>query len=753
MSDAARSAEETLERLKAENAALNEQLKLLVMTEQRLYRSQNDLDRQFDRIRALAEYALHCAQIDSPDEIVAGGALLLHELFQIDEVTFVLFENDGTLAIVRSFDAHGDSHEVVLSVDPSTFEWIRRLEQGFQATITKSAAESKLPKRLDALERANGGEETPSDESSSDQFCVRLLSAKNALEGLILVGRDAENRSFYKETPRHQHIPFLELLANHISRALNNTQLTADLRERGHQIAMANQQLTQSLAKLEASERRFRQLAENIREVFWIADPHEDRITYLSPAFRDVWGCELDEEQDVGAALAAGVHPDDRERVARRRETHLQGGRTQLEYRVVRPDGTERWIWDRGFPIVDDDGRVTLVCGIAEDITRRKQTAKELGRLQRLEMAGKIAGQIAHDFNNLLAPLTAYPQLIRSKMDLDEPVERMLATMETAAGRIADINQQLLALGRRGHYDLHPLSLNRVTEDAIAGLNIDPAIEIHLDLADDMLNVLGGASQLTRVVTNLVSNACDAMPDGGDLRIATRNVYVDEKQLGYMSIGRGEFVLLEVSDSGAGIDPEVIDRVFDPFFSTKEMDPKRGSGLGLSVVHGVVTDHRGAVDVRSRIGHGSTFSVYLPVARDTSRPRPEDEEVVERACGESILLVDDDPLQLEVVTSMLEHLGYRVNCVSSGEEAIDKVSMFRPDLVLLDMIMGGIDGTETLKRILEWRADQKVILISGFARIERVEEARQLGARAFLPKPLTRKPLARAIREALADDE
>jgi PAS domain S-box-containing protein len=751
MSDTPRRIEERLEHLRAENAALNEQLKLLVMTEQRLYRSQNDLDRQFERIRALAEYALHCAETDSPEEIVAGGALLLHEVFQIDEVAFVRIEDDGTLAVVRSFDSHGDSHETVLSVDPLAFEWIHRLEESVLVSIAKSAAESKLPQRLEALGNAYRTGEAPPDESRSEQACVRLLSAMDALEGLILIGRDVSNDSFYKEHPQKQHLPFLELLANHISRALSNTQLTTDLRERGHQIALANQQLTLSLAKLEASERRFRQLAENIREVFWIADPHEDRITYLSPAFRDLWGRELGPADDAGAALIAGIHPDDLERFSKQRETHLHGQQTQIEYRVVRPDGSERWIWDRGFPIRDNDGRVLLVCGIAEDITQRKQTAEELGRLQRLEMAGKIAGQIAHDFNNLLAPLTAYPQIIRERLQPDDSVRRMLTTMETAAGRIADINQQLLTLGRRGHYDLTALDLNTVIEDAIGSLSIDAAIRIELDLANDLLHVLGGASQLGRVVTNLVTNACDAMPTGGELSVTTRNVYVDEKQLGYKSIGRGEFVLLEVSDSGSGIDPEVIDRVFDPFFSTKEMDPQRGSGLGLSVVHGVVTDHQGAVDLHSKVGDGSTFKVYLPVVRDAPTSDQLD-DVVERACGESILLVDDDPLQLEVVTSILETLGYRVHCVSSGEEAIDKIAIFRPDLVLLDMIMGGIDGTETLKRILEWRSEQKVILISGFARIERVEEARQLGARGFLPKPLTRRPLARAIREALTDD-
>jgi len=742
--------EEKLEQLRAENAALNEQLKLLVITEQRLHRSQNDLDRQFERIRGLAEYALHCAQIESPDEIVTGGALLLHEVFQIDNVTFLRIEEGGTLAVIKDFDAHGDSHESVLSITPSSFDWIHRLNESVLVTTPRVAAESKLPDRLKAIERAYRTA-TPSEEDSMEQLCVPLVSARGALDGLILIGYDVSTRSFYKEHPKEQHIPFLELLANHISRALHNTQLTSDLRERGYQIAQANQKLTLSLAKLEASERRFRQLAENIREVFWISDPHENRITYLSPAFRDLWGRDPEPTEDAGAAMIAGIHADDLERISQRRERHLLGQQTQTEYRVVRPDGTERWVWDRGFPIRGDDGNVSLVCGIAEDITGRKQTAEELGRLQRLEMAGKIAGQIAHDFNNLLAPLTAYPQIIREQLPPDDSMRHMLTTMETAAGRIADINQQLLALGRRGHYDLTPLDLNRVIEDAIAALNIDPLIHVHLDLFGDLFPVLGGASQLARVVTNLVTNACDAMPDGGDLRVVTNNVYVDEKQLGYKSIGRGEFVLLEVSDSGAGIEPEVINRVFDPFFSTKEMDPQRGSGLGLSVVHGVVADHRGAVDVRSKIGEGSTFSVYLPVIRGTALPVNKD-DVVERSRGESLLLVDDDPLQLEVVTSMLETLGYRVNCVSSGEEAINKISMFDPDLVLLDMIMGGIDGTETLKRVLASRPDQKVILISGYARIERVEEARQQGASGFLPKPLTRGPLARAIREALDDD-
>jgi len=747
---------EQISQLKDENAALNEQIKLLVQTEQRLYRSQNELDREFSRVRALAEFALHCAEIDSVDQIVNGAALLIHGLFYVDSITFVQLENDGTLAAISDFPRGDNRKKSVISVDPSQFDWLRRMSEASLVRISEQEAVLNLRQRLAAIDRSlESSAATPIDSAGQwSQIVVPLRNTSDQLSGVILLGRRYRRESYFKEYADQRHLPFLELLASHLARALHNAELTENLRSQGRELIAANRRLKHSISDLEASERRFRELAEHIRAVFWIMDPHVGKISYLSPAFLTTWGRSPGASDELTRLFVAGIHPEDRARVLELKEQHLLGETTRVEYRVVQPDGTTRWIWDCGYPVRDNSGRVNLVFGVAEDITTLKSTTEEIGRLQRLEMAGKIAGQIAHDFNNLLAPLTAYPQLLRERIDPSASEHAMLTTMQTAAQRIADINQQLLTLGRRGHYDRSALILNDVVSEAIETLELPEEIDLRVDLADNLLPLRGGSSQLVRVISNLLRNAFDAVDaaDGrGTIEVETRNIYFDEERQGYESIHRGEFVLLEISDDGIGIAENELDRIFDPFYSTKKMDRERGSGLGLSVVHGVVADHDGSLDVRSTEGAGATFSLYFPVARETvdAADSVDRNPRIQRGCGESIVLIDDDPLQREVVSSLLQSLGYRVDTAASGEEALEKLKLLRPDLVLLDMIMPGIDGTETLRRILKRRPDQSVLLISGYAQADRVDEARRLGAKGFLAKPLTREALAQALRSAL----
>lgn len=741
---------EQIRRLRDENVALNEQIKLLVKTEQRLYRSQNELDREFSRVRALAEFALHCAEIESVDQIVNGAALLIHGLFYVDTITFVQLENEQTLAAITEFPRGASRQRSVLSVDPANFDWLRPMSEAALIDIQDEDAARKLPQRLAAIRAAY---HTQADaqtelEGAWSQIVVPLRNNSDQLSGLILLGRRYQRESYFKEYADQRHLPFLELLSSHLARAIHNAELTENLRSQGRQLVAANRQLKQSLSELEASERRFRQLAEHIRAVFWIMDPRVGKISYLSPAFRTTWGRDPETGEEPTRLFVAGIHRDDRARVLALKEQHLLGETTRVEYRVVQPDGTTRWIWDCGYPVRDAKGDVAFVFGVAEDITTLKSTTEEIGRLQRLEMAGEIAGQIAHDFNNLLAPLTAYPQLLRESLNPGAREQAMLTTMQTAAKRIAEINQQLLTLGRRGHYDRSALILNDVVGEALETLGAPEGVELRVELAEELLPLRGGSSQLVRVVSNLIRNAYDAVAGDGTVQIRTQNIYLDEERQGFESIGRGEFVLFEIEDDGVGIPEGDIDRIFDPFFSTKKMDRERGSGLGLSVVHGVVADHDGSMDLRSTEGKGATFSLYFPVAReriDATDRNPR----LRRGCGESILLVDDDPLQREVVSSLLQSLGYRVDTAISGEEALQKLGALSPDLILLDMIMPGIDGTETLQRILERRPEQLVLLVSGYAQADRVEEARRLGAIAFLAKPLTREALAQAVHAAL----
>lgn len=384
---------------------------------------------------------------------------------------------------------------------------------------------------------------------------------------------------------------------------------------------------------------------------------------------------------------------------------------------------------------------------LRKELKRRKHLQSELARAQRLETAGRIAGQIAHDFNNLLGPLAAYPALVRDDLPPDHPAQEMLTEMETSATKIAEINQQLLALGRRGHYTQEAIDLNEQVQKVLTSLSLPKEIHVKKKLSDDLFPIKGGSAQLARALTNIIINAVEAMHFEGVLTIQTRNIYIDQPLKDQHKPRRGEFVKLEISDTGDGIDPSNQDKIFDPFFTTKKMDRMRGSGLGLSVVHGVVQDHHGFVAVDSTPGKGTTFSLLFPVTRDLNEAASPLDEV--RGGNESILVVDDDPMQRKVNQQILNRLGYRVHTISSGEQAVEYVKDHPQDLLLLDMLMEGIDGTETYKRILKFRPDQRALLLSGYAKSKRVEQAIKLGAGSFIAKPISMTSLATAVRQEL----
>jgi CheY-like chemotaxis protein len=375
----------------------------------------------------------------------------------------------------------------------------------------------------------------------------------------------------------------------------------------------------------------------------------------------------------------------------------------------------------------------------------------QLSRARRLEAAGQLAGQIAHDFNNLLGPVLAYPELIRMQIEPDSPVARMLGDIEDAATQMAEINQQLLTLSRRGHYNIEAVDMNALTERTLRTLEIPESITVDCRLGSDLLPARGGRAQLARVIANLIQNAHEAMGNDGTLTLKTELVYLDTDVQRYELIPAGEYVLWSVGDTGGGIDPGITNKIFDPFFTTKSSDKRRGSGLGLAVVHSVVHDHDGYIDVESTPHVGTTFRLYLPVER-TLDVAADDPDEIPHGHNEHILVADDDPLQRRLAHTALERLGYTVTLATCGEEAVDLAARQSFDLLILDMIMDGIDGAETYARICRTHPQQKAIVLSGYASGDRVEDAINLGVRQFLPKPVRLPALANAIHAALHSD-
>jgi PAS domain S-box-containing protein len=408
---------------------------------------------------------------------------------------------------------------------------------------------------------------------------------------------------------------------------------------------------------------------------------------------------------------------------------------------------------------VSDD----LALGMVRDITERVTAAEEkkrlldqLQRAQKMEAIGILAGGVAHDLNNVLSGLVSYPELILMELPENSPLEKSIRTIQRSGERAANIVQDLLTLARRGVSVSEIVNLNEVINDYLKNPEYEnlrlnhPGIKMELDLCPDLLSFSGSPVHLSKTAMNLISNATEATLNGGLIRIKTENRYIDTPIKGYDDIEEGDYVVLQVMDNGIGISTEDISRIFEPFYTKKVMG-RSGTGLGMAVVWGTVKDHRGYIDIESKEGHGTTVTIYLP---STKEPRmqvnvPENIEEL-RGIGQKILVIDDVQEQREIATALLSRIGYEVGSVSSGEAAIDYLFDHQVDLLILDMIMDpGIDGLETYRRIIRNHPGQRAVITSGFSASGRVNEAKRLGAGAYVKKPYRVETLARAIRDAL----
>ena len=393
-------------------------------------------------------------------------------------------------------------------------------------------------------------------------------------------------------------------------------------------------------AALRASEERFRQLAETIEQVFYVTELHERRITYVSPAYERIWGRPREPIlADLGQFLAT-VHPDDRQMVQRQETTQVAGGAVELEYRIVRPDGTIRWISDRSFPVVGNDGTVGRSVGLAVDITQRKHLEEDLQHLnetleqrveertaellqaqadlrqsQKLEAMGQLTGGVAHDFNNLLTPILGSLDILQRRAP--ERDRRLITTALQAAERARALVQRLLAFARRQL--LEPTAVH--LKSLIAGMTellastLGPEIELIVSIDPDLPSAQADENQLEMVILNLCANARDAMPDGGRLRLSATAQTVGTHDSNDLVPGR--YVRLTVADDGRGMDRATLERAIDPFFSTKGTG--KGTGLGLSMAHGFAGQLGGAMSITSELGRGTKVDLWLPVGKPSEQ--------------------------------------------------------------------------------------------------------------------------------------
>ena len=380
------------------------------------------------------------------------------------------------------------------------------------------------------------------------------------------------------------------------------------------------------------------------------------------------------------------------------------------------------------------------------DITEKKQLEAQFLRAQRLESIGTLASGIAHDLNNVLAPIMMTAQLLESQMQ-DERSRKLLPILISNAKRGANLVNQVLSFtrGLEGERTVLQLKHLIIEIQQIIKETFPRSIEVMIRIPPNLWTVSGDATQLHQVLMNLCVNARDAMPDGGTLTILAENFLVDENYA-RMNIDAkiGSYVVVTVIDTGTGIPPEVLDRIFEPFFSTKQTG--QGTGLGLSTVLGIVKSHGGFVNVQSKPGHGSQFQVYLP-AQETTETKAEVEQSLPQGHGELILVVDDEPAIREITKTSLENYNYQAITASDGIEAIALYVENRPQisLVLTDMVMPVMDGMTTIRTLKKINPDVKIVAVSGLPTSDIIKNAEDIGIKAFLSKPYTANQLLQTI--------
>jgi two-component system, cell cycle sensor histidine kinase and response regulator CckA len=398
----------------------------------------------------------------------------------------------------------------------------------------------------------------------------------------------------------------------------------------------------------------------------------------------------------------------------------------------------------------------TDISGLKTAEEEKKLLAQKLHHTQKMEAIGVLAGSVAHDLNNILSGVVSYPDLLLATMPAEMPLRKPLETIRAAGAKAAKIVQDLLSLSRRGMQAEEMVNLNRLLTDYLESPE-------HLDLlrhhekvrlvTEDLqkeLMVLGSPTHLSNVVMNLVNNAAEAIPDGGTITLRLDQIQFSTRPPGFQAWRPQTYARLTISDTGSGIPEHYTERIFEPFFSLKKTG-RSGTGLGLAVVWGTVTDHNGYIEVASTEGQGTRFHIYLPLANEQQgRQTPPEPSPVVRGQGQTVLVIDDDQQQRQIAAEILGYLGYQARVVASGEAALPLLRSNPADLIILDMLMSpGIDGLETYKRIREHNPQQKVIIVSGFSQSERAKEALSLGVLQYVQKPYTLAKMSEAVQVAL----
>jgi two-component system, cell cycle sensor histidine kinase and response regulator CckA len=532
-------------------------------------------------------------------------------------------------------------------------------------------------------------------------------------------------------------------------------ELERRVQERTSELVGINQQLEQEIVQrkrgdeaLRESEQRYRTLFEESRDAVYMTT-RDGRLVDANQAFLNLFGLTTEEAEDMDIL---GIYNDPADRKRFQEDIERDGSLKDYEVKFRRKDGTVIECLMSSTLRLNKDETIVGYQGIARDVTEQKLLQSQLLQAQKMEAIGTLAGGIAHDVNNLLQAVLGYADLLLMKKGPSDPDRKKLEVIQHAARDGADLVSRILTFSRKRESKTRPIDLNDeiLRSGALLRRTLPRMIEIDLLLADDLTIIDADSAQVEQILLNLGVNAQHAMPDGGRLLIETSNVSLSDDYLRtHLAAKKGKYVLLTVSDTGVGMDPTVVERIFEPFFTTKPNG--LGTGLGLSMVHGIVTQHGGYIRCYSEPGMGTSFKIYFPVSASELMPDLTLTREMPAFGTETILLVDDDDRVREMGREMIEMGGYRVIVARSGEEALEIYSAQKDNisLVILDLIMPGMGGNRCLEELLRIDPNVRVLVASGYSSNGLAHDEKGRGAKGFISKPYDAKDILGAIRRVL----
>jgi PAS domain S-box-containing protein len=567
----------------------------------------------------------------------------------------------------------------------------------------------------------------------------------NLLDQLSVTGLAFSNSAIYKN--------IADLKENLENRTV---QLTREVEER--------RRIEEALRK---SEEKHRLMSESIKDVIWTLDMALS-FTYISPAVVKMQGWTVDESmrfsldqfltpESVGKAMNAIT-----EELLYGEKTGDFSRNVTLELEQYKKSGETIQTEVSASFLLDNHGRPCGILGVTRDISERVQALKEreelkeqLERSKKMEAMGMLAGGVAHDLNNILSGIMTYPEIIMMKLPDDSPLIKPLQTIQRSGQRAAAVVNDLLAIARGVASSREITNLNHLVNDYLASpehaalLARHPHCHVEIRPGKDLRNISCSKIHIGKALMNLMANAMEALDQSGTVTVSLENRIVDHPIPGYDTVNPGEYSVLSVSDTGGGISPDDLGRIFEPFYTKKEMG-RSGTGLGLAIVWNTVQEHQGYITVTSGC-NGTCFDLYFPSTRSNIKAEESGTPIdTFMGNGETILVVDDDPTQREIASAMLSFLRYHVITVDSGEAAVAYVKDASVDLMLLDMMMPGMNGRETYEAVSRIRPGQKAVIASGFSGTDDVNEAQRMGAGVLVNKPYTIEKLGHAVMSALA---